>query len=296
MKRKVIRITIMLKGEKQEVFTTEGQNTLSSTGLSVSCNLTFGNGAITPTAQITVYGLTLDKMLKLMRVQWNTMQALLNTVRIEVGNDGEELQLAYEGNITQATIDANAAPNIPLIITSQMAAYEKSKFSGAVTTKGGPVHLSDIAMFIAFDMGYKFTNDGVERVVSDVVLEGSSVEKLQKLAIAYDFDLYIEQKTVAICKKGGARTLKIPVISPSTGMQGYPVFDIKGISFSCLYDPLVRFGGLIRIKDSLLGEIVNTDWRVYGYTAQLESNIQNGRWHINGNATWRDSTDVAVQK
>ena len=295
MKRKVIRITITLN-DQDEVFTAQGNNRISSTGLAVSTSLAYGNGAITPTAQITVYGLPMDKMLKLMRVQWNTMQALLNTVRIEVGNEGENLSIAYEGNITQATIDANAAPNIPLIITSQMAMVEKSKVAPPYTVgKDVSIDVADVVEALCIVMGYEFTNDGVEHIITDTTLEGSDLEKIQKLAIICDFDLYVDQKLISICKKGAARTVKIPVISPSTGLIGYPVPDIKGVAFSCMYDPMIKFGGIVTIQNSAI-TVCNADWRLYGFTAQLEANIPNGKWQIDAQATWRDSKYAAVQK
>ena len=295
MKRKVIRITITLNGQ-DEVFTAQGNNRISSTGLAVSTSLAYGNGAITPTAQITVYGLPMDKMLKLMRVQWNTMQALLNTVRIEVGNEGENLSIAYEGNITQATIDANAAPNIPLIITSQMAMVEKSKVAPPYTVgKDVSIDVADIVEALCIVMGYEFTNDGVSHMITSTMIEGSDLEKIQKLAIACDFDLYVDQKVIAICKKGTARTLEIPVLSPSTGLIGYPVPDIKGVAFSCVYNPKIKFGGVVTIQNSAI-TVCNADWRLYGFTAQLEANIPNGKWQIDAQATWRDSKAAAVQK
>lgn len=295
MKRKVIRITITLN-EQEEVFTAQGNNRISSTGLAVSTSLAYGNGAITPTAQITVYGLPMDKMLKLMRVQWNTMQALLNTVRIEVGNEGENLSIAYEGNITQATIDANAAPNIPLIITSQMAMVEKSKVAPPYTVdKDVSIDVADVVEALCIVMGYEFTNDGVSHMITSTMIEGSDLEKIQKLAIICDFDLYVDQKVIAICKKGTARTLEIPVLSPSTGLIGYPVPDIKGVAFSCMYDPMIKFGGIVTIARSAI-TVCNADWRLYGFTAQLEANIPNGKWQIDAQATWRDSKYAAVQR
>jgi hypothetical protein len=295
MKRKVIKLTLTLR-DGVEVFTAEGDNRLSTDGLAVSCNIAFGNGSITPTAQIVIHGLALSKMLKLMRVQWNTMQSLLNTVRIEVGEQGSPLIVAYEGNITQATIDANAAPDVPLVITSQMAVYENMKVAEPyITPKDQDIDVADIISELCQKMGYEYENNGVSKIVVNYTLEGSDLDKIKQLCIECDIDLYVENKLIAICPKGGARLIKIPVISPSSGLIGYPVPDIKGVSFSCLYDPSIRFGGIITIKDSII-DVCNADWRLYGYTAQLEANIPNGKWQINANATWRDSKDAAVQR
>lgn len=293
MKRKVIRVTLTLKDGK-EVFVS-GKNKLTSEELAVSCNFAYGNGAVTPTAQITIFGLPLEKMMKLMRLQWNTMDSLLNMVRIEAGNEGEDLQLVYDGNITQATIDMNQAPTPPLIITSQMAVYEKAKVMPPYTSpKGVSINIADLVSQLCAEIEYTFENNGVDNVGVDITLEGSNIEKIQKLANIFDFDLYVEQKSVTICKLGEPRLTKIPVISPSSGLIGYPVPDVKGVNFSCLYDPLVKFGGIVRIENSVLGDLVNRDWRIYGYTAQLEAYVQNGKWQIDAQATWRDSKDIAM--
>ena len=295
MNRKIIRVSIILNG-RQESFTADGFNKLTSTGFAVSCTLNYGNGAITPTASITIYGLPFEKMLKLMRVQWNTMDSLLNIVQIEVGDSLNNMAIVYRGNITQATIDANNAPDIPLIITSQMAMLEKAKVTEPYTSpKGQSMVIADIVRERAELIGYTFENNAVDIVGTDITLEGSELEKIQKLAHSFDFDLYVDDKLICICAKGVARTVKIPLITPRTGLIGYPVPDIKGVSFSCLYDPLVKFGGVVHIDQSVI-TVANGYWRLYGYSAQLESNIPNGKWQIDALATWRDSKDLAIAR
>lgn len=296
MKKKVIKITLTLQDGVQ-TFTAEGDNRLSSTGLAISTSITYGNGAISPTAQITVYGLPLATMIKLMRIQWNTMQAILNMVKIEVGEQGQPLKVAYEGNITFATINMDGAPNVALVITSQMAVVEKMRPTDPFTIpKGEEVDAADIVKFLAQDMQYEFENYGVTHILTDTTLNGSNIEKIEKLAQMCDFDLYIEQRLIVICKKGGDREVKIPVITSKTGLIGYPAPDQRGITFSCTYDPLVRFGGIVQIRESIIGDVVNQDWRVYGLVATLEANIPQGKWQMNVNATWRNSKDAAVQR
>lgn len=295
MKRKVQRITLTLQ-DGEESFDSENNNRISSTGLAISTTLNYGNGSISPTAQIVVYGLPIATMNKLFRVQWNTMKAILNTVKIEAGNQGEELSTIYEGNITFATIKMDGAPNCNLIITSQMAIADKLQYSEPYTLKKGEEkEAADIIKELATQSGYQFENYGATHVVTDLKLLGSNIEKISNLCQMCDFDLYIEQKLIVICKKDGERNLKIPIISPSTGLQGYPEPDQRGLNFNCAYDPSIRFGGIVRVKDSII-EIANTDWRIYGMVVTLESNIPQGKWGMAINATWRDSKDAAVQR
>ena len=295
MKKKIIRISLVINDENV-FFTAQGDNRLRSSGLAISTAITYGNGAISPTAQITVYGLPIETMNKLFRVQWNTMNSLLNTVKIEVGDEGDKLNTVYEGNITFATVNMDGAPNVSLVITSQMAIVEKLRYSEPYTLlKDESADVSDIVRFLCNEMGFQFENNGVTHILTDTKLLGSNMEKIEKLAQMCDFDLYIEQRSIIICKKGASRPLKIPVISPSTGLINYPSPDQRGITFSCAYDPMVRFGGVVRIKDSLIA-IANADWRIYGLVATLEANIPQGKWQMAANATWRDSKDAAVQR
>lgn len=295
MRKKIIRVTLTLQDENV-FFTAQGDNRLSSTGLAISTAITYGNGAISPTAQITIYGLPISTMNKLFRVQWNTMQSILNMVKIEVGEQGGQLSVAYEGNITFATTNMDASPTPSLVITSQMAVVEKMKATLPFTIpKDTPTDVADIIAFLAKDSGYQFENHGVTHILTDTSLNGSNIDKIEKLAQMCNFDLYIEQRLIVICPKGADRPLKIPILSPDSGLIGYPSLDQRGLSFNCEYNNLVRFGGVTRIKDSLI-TVANADWRVYGLVANLESNIPQGKWEMNVNATWRDSKDAAVQR
>lgn len=294
MNRKVIKLTITLADSK-ETFTTEvGQNQLSSQGLRVLCDIAFGFGAVMPTAQIRVYGLALERMTKLLRVQWNTMGALLNMVKIEAGEQGKELALAFEGNITFAYPDFNAGPDVPLVIESQAAILENLKPTKSTTFKG-ECEIADVVKSICDDMGYKFENNGFSAKHKDLTINGTGIDKIKQLSSAHNFDLYIETGLIAIAPKNGARNIQVPIIKPSTGLIGYPVPDIKGVSFKCLYDPLLRFGGALKIEDSII-DVCNGEWRVYGLRISIEANQPNGNWLCDVNATWRNSNDAAIAK
>ena len=142
-------------------------------------------------------------------------------------------------------------------------------------------------------MGYQLENNGVSEITKDLTLNGSSLDKLKTLEHDFEFDMYIESNLIAITPKGGSRNIKIPVITPTLGLIGYPIPDIRGVTFKCLYDPLLRFGGICKIKDSTI-EVCNGEWRIYGMYKSLESNQANGNWHCEIAATWRDSKDAAI--
>lgn len=296
LKRKVIKVTIKIN-DKEKTFTSENNsNKLSSDGLRVQTVIQYGAGNIAPTAQINIYGLSIETMTPLMRIQWNTMNAIKNTIRVEVGDEGDTvLSLAYEGNITFAKIDMSGAPTTCLQIESQMAVVEALTPRDSKTYAKG-LDGAEIIKEICDSMGYQLENNGASHILSEpTTLEGSYINRIQKICLACDFDLYTEQRYIAICPRGGARTLKIPIITPSTGLLGYPSPDIRGITFRCRYNKLVRFGGIVTIKDSLI-PTANGDWRTYGVKATLESNSAQARWEMEVSAVPRSSTDVAIAR
>lgn len=300
MKRKVIRLTLTLAGQdektgKYETFTSEGNyNQARATGLRVQANILYGYGAIMPTAQIRVYGLSMDKMMKLLRVRWNTMNTLLNRVKIEAGDEGEKLATVFEGNITFAYPDFANAPDVSLVIESITGILEHAKPARPSAYKG-QVDVADIVKDIVDDMGYQLENNGVSKIVENWTLTDTNVAKLRVLASGCGFDLYIDNGLVAITPKDGARNVQVPVIKPTSGMLGYPVPDLRGVSFKCLHDPLIRFGGIVKIRESLI-EVCNGDWRIYGLRKSLEANQPNGNWFCEVSATWKDSNDAAIAK
>ena len=301
MNRKVIRVTITLRGTdkegKPEVFTSEGDfNQLQSTGLRVLCNIINGNGTISPSANIQIYGLAMDKMAKLMRIQWNTMSAILNTILIEAGDEGSELTRVYEGNITFAKIDMSNVPNAFLNIESQAAIVHALKPVEPIPFVNDFDAAEMIRIIAENYMGYEFENNGASHIIADGgTYRKTYLSMIQEIAQAADFDLYIEQGKIAVCPRGGARNIRVPVISPKTGLIGYPVPDVRGVSFKALYDPLIKFGGVVKIQDSIIN-LCNGDWRIYGTTVTLEANQENGAWFIECNASRRDVKDVALAR
>ena len=296
LQNKVIKVTLKLNG-KDTVFSSETKaNKISSDGLHVQAVISYGAGNITPTAQINIYGLTIETMTPLMRIQWNTMQAVLNTIQVEVGDKSDTvLSLAYEGNITFAKIDTSNAPTMCLQIESQMSVVESLTPRQPNTyTKGqdGAVIIQQLAQ----SMGYQFSNNQASHILTDdLTMEGSYLNRIQLLATNCDFDLYAEQRSITICKRGYSRLVKIPVITPTTGLIGYPSPDIRGITFRCLYSPLVRFGGIVRIAESLI-PTCNGDWRTYGVRAILETNVSASRWEMEVSAVPRNVKDVAIAR
>ena len=291
MNKKVIRATITLVGD---TFDETGSNVLIYEGLRTSVVMRFGGGAIMPSAEVTAYGLSLSAMHKLMRIRWQDLNSMLNRIRIEAGEQGQPLTHVFEGNITFAYIDTSNAPEIALRISSMAGILESYKPTPQRSFPG-VTPVVEALESITTGMGYIFENSGVPDTITmqDVTLGSTDMNKIRRLCDDYGIFPYIEHGLIAITPIGGERAFRIPVLTPKTGLLGYPVPTQRGIEVRCLWDPMIRFGGVIRIADSIM-ETTNGDWRVFGVTTTLESEIPGGAWFMDIQATYRDPRYVAV--
>lgn len=292
LKEKRIKVTVLMAGAGKS-FDGKDNNTLVFDGLRTECRINYGNGSVMPSAQIRIYGLRLENMLSLLRVKWNTGEALQNLIQIEAG-DNEKMSVVYKGNITFASTDFTTAPNVSLLIESNTAIYHNLTPVPARSFEG-EVDVAQAIGMLAKDMGMMFENNGVTAKLQNPYLPDTALKKVQALAKHADCDLYIDNDTIAIAPKDAPRLINVPVIKPGTGLIGYPVPDLIGVNFSCLYDSALRFGGLVEIQDSLIAQC-NGRWRVYGMAISLESLAPSGKWEVFIKASSAESNVTHVSK
>ena len=290
IREKILRVSIRL-GQEKDVWDAKGSDTLVAEGLRTSCQINYGNGALMPNARIKIYGLKLDSMLKLLRVKWNTEQAMMNLVQVEAGEAGN-LSVVYTGNITFAYPEMGGAPDVCLVIESHTAVLWQLKPAEAVSNEG-ETDVAAVIESLCAKMGRKFENNGVNVKISNQYLGSTELDKIRQIASHAGVDVYIDNETIAIAPEGQPRAGEIPVVSPATGLIGYPVPDLQGVKLRCLYSQALRFGGLIEISGSLIA-VCNGRWRVFGLSLDLESQVPGGKWLADIKAANVEDTNAKV--
>lgn len=275
--RKRIRLTLKLNG-KNEVFNSDNQNKLSAVGLRISAEVSFGYGSPAPYARVRVYGLPQATMSKLITAKWQQVKTLRSLITIEAAEGEGDFAQVFSGGIFMALPEYSEAPNVSLVIEAISAVFE-SKLAAPAESYEGSHSVTEIISGICRRIGFSFEPNNVNAMVENPYLTGSDLEKIRWLCINNDLDLYLGNNSVAIAPKGAPRNIKIAVISPDTGLIGYPVITNIGATFKCLYDPSIQFGALVRVKGSEI-ELCNGDWRVYGLRAQLETEMDSARWFM----------------
>lgn len=275
--RKRIRLTLKLNG-KDEVFTSDNKNKLSAVGLRISAEVSFGYGSPAPYARVRVYGLPQETMNKLITAKFQQVKTLRTLITIEAAEGEGDFAQVFSGGIFMALPEYSEAPNVSLVIEAISAVFE-SKLPTPAESYEGSHSVAEIISGICKRIGFSFESNNVNAMVDNPYLTGSDLEKIRWLCVNNDLDLYLGNNSVAIAPKGAPRNIKIAVISPDTGLIGYPVITNIGATFKCLYDPSIQFGALVRVKGSQI-ELCNGEWRVYGLRAQLETEMDSARWFM----------------
>jgi hypothetical protein len=125
-------------------------------------------------------------------------------------------------------------------------------------------------------MGLAFENSGVTGKLSNPYFPGSARSQAQACARAAGISMIIDNGKLAIWPKNGSRNGAVPLISPQTGMIGYPSYTALGIMLKTLFNPSIGFGGKIKVQSELPAAC--GEWAVYSLDHDLEAMMPNGRW------------------
>lgn len=268
---KSLRITITLGAS---TFGDTGKNQVVIEGLRATADIEKTGMPSLGTATCRIYGLALDTMQQLTMLAWLGMSIVKNSILIEA-IDGAETSAAFEGQIINAWPDFQDAPDVFMHIEAQ-ACFFYQVSAPAPDSYKGTVAVSTIMEKLAADAGLTFENNGVTATLNNPYLPGDTVNKARAVARAAGIELFIDDKVLAICPRGTGRAGMRPLISPASGLIGYPQFDRIGVTFTCLYNPAIRFGGLVEV-DTIVTPAKGT-WAVTSLNHSLSCQMPGGPW------------------
>ena len=273
-KKKRLRVTFELPAGKFA----NGSNTLKIAGLRMSveikgCNNAGTGSSMSATAKI--YGLSQDVMnnLNLIAVHENARPNI--NISIEADNGDGVFAEVFSGQIFSAFSDYSGAPDVFLSVTCKAALAHQLKPTDPVTFKGAS-DVSVIMKTIADKMGLSFVDHGVTQQLNNFYAPSTALEQARKCARDANIALFIDGKTMAIAPHGKMRSESVPLISPSTGLIGYPSQTQATIVFKSLYNVGLVVGGGVKIESSLA--YCCGTFQVYSVTHNLECEMPNGAW------------------
>lgn len=277
--KKQLRFVITLGTGK---FGSSNNDTVTLQGFRAIAEIDKAGGMMMGTLKAKIYGVKQADMNSITTLQWKPQTWIPNTVEV-FAIDGTAETLIFAGNIVNAWADYQGMPDVFLHIQAQAAFFNALKAIPPRSFKG-PIDTPSVMAQIAADLGYTFENNGVTTQLTDLYLPNTGLEQAKDLARAAGCDLYLDDKVLAITPPNVPRKALIPVISPSSGLIGYPTFDGVGVNFQALFNPGVTFGGSIKLETDV--QQAAGEWIVTSVAHRLESEKPGGAWYstIRGNA------------
>lgn len=276
--KKQLRFVITLGTGK---FGSSNNDTITLQGFRAIADIDKAGGMMMGTLRAKIYGVKQSDMNSVTTLQWKAGLLIPNTVEV-FAIDGTAETLIFAGNIVNAWADYQNMPDVFLHIQAQAAFFNALKAIPPRSFKGG-VDVASVMAQIARDLGYTFENNGVTTQLVDVYLPNTGLEQAKDLARAAGCDLYLDDKILAITPPNVPRKVIVPLISPASGLVGYPTFDGVGVNFQTLFNPAVTFGGSIKLETDV--QQAAGEWIVSSVAHRLESEKPGGAWFssIRGN-------------
>lgn len=272
--KKQLRFVITLGTGK---FGSSNNDIITLQGFRATADIDKAGGMMMGTLRAKIYGVKQADMNSVTTLQWKPGTLIPNTVEV-YAIDGPAETPVFAGNIVNAWADYQSMPDVFLHIQAQSAFFNALKAIPPRSFKGG-VDVASVMAQIARDLGYTFENNGVTTRLVDVYLPNTGMEQAKDLARAAGCDLYLDDKILAITPPNVPRRVIIPLISPASGLVGYPTFDGVGVNFQTLFNPAITFGGSIKLETDV--QQAAGEWVVTSVGHRLESEKPGGAWFSN---------------
>lgn len=252
-----------------------GKNTVYLRGLRISAHILQPGAPDMGQLQAAIYGIPLSDMNKMTTMGRQYALREANSIKLYAYEEGGTPSIVFSGTIFEAWADMQAAPSVCFRVAAHAGG------AGAVkqvdpTTMSGSVKAADVMKQVCQKGGWQFENNGVDAVLNNPYLPGSAYRQAISVMKAARCLMTIDRDTLAIWKPGGSRQGSVPLISPQTGMVGYPRYRQVAVDVTTQFNPAIQFGGKIQIKSDLLPAC--GVWPVVYVEHELETEIVNGKW------------------
>ena len=254
-----------------------GNSYNSGPGLRASAEIQKFTGTTRGKGNFRIYGLPLSVMNQLTTVGANFTKRYNNKITVSAGDSEMGLSVVYIGDIMSAYVDAQGMPDVAFVVECQVG-VSASVMPATPISFAGQTQVATIAQKIAGLMGFQFQNSGVNTTLSNPYYWGSPRRMLLALAKHAGFEHTEDKNTVAIWPSDGSRSGGGAMISPQTGLIGFPMFDQASVIVRCYYNPNIDIGQTIQIQSSLTAACGS--WKVNEISYALDAVTKGGRWEM----------------
>lgn len=231
-------------------------------------------------AQLQIFGMTLEKMNKLSTYGRAFMTPNYNyQIIIEAGDRVNGMNRVFFGFIQQAWGDYQDMPNVPFHVLAYAGPSVQVDQGGQNwNSYEGPTDVAQMMENLAGKMGFQFENGGVNLKLMSPYHYGSPLRQAQLIREAADINMVLENGVLAIWPRNKPRSGEGPYISKETGMVAEPSFTDYGVMVRTEFTKPVKYGTNMTIKSII--EPANGPWSIKQVDYDLAAEMPNGPWFV----------------
>lgn len=261
----------------QPTFEGSDKNSVTLTGYRVSASIVKAGGiASQGQLQLRVYGMSLALMNQLSTLGKTPIYVGKNIISVSAG-DETGVSLVFQGTISQGITDLSGAPESCFSVSAFSLLYQAVQTIPATSFQGS-VDAALILQGLATQMGLSFENNGVSVILNNPYFYGSALSQVRDCIQAAGIEWNQgDNGILAIWPQGGSRGGAIPLISPATGLIGYPYPSGNGLlGLRCEFNPQINFGAKIQVESSIKPAV--GIWQICSLVHDIESETPGGAW------------------
>lgn len=197
------------------------------------------------------------------------------TVQVDAGDDENGMSTVFVGGIQQAWGDMRAMPDVPFHVVAMSGGSAAVMRTPATTFEGStdvPLMLEKLAQ----QSGLDFENSGVQAKIADPYFWGSAWKQMKEIIDASGIEGFIDNGTLAIWPRNGARSGDSLIVSPQTGMRDYPSFTEYGVQVRTEFRRAISYGANMTIQSDIKNACGT--WRIIRIDYDLQANTPRGSW------------------
>lgn len=274
---KKLRATIRLADDSTTVFTSTGDNTLIIDALRMSAHVS-ANARQATQMNLNIWGMREEDM-NALTAAWLDPQAIRNnTVTLEA-DSGDGYRLVFTGTIIEAQPDFRRVPDVPFQILAMISYFQQINVSAPLSFQGA-IDIDVLGRYFAEQLKMSYRNDNAKATLNDPYFPGTVFDQLRDCSRAANVDFYFQGDTLVFTPVLQPLT-DVPaiVLSPSSGLLGYPMYTRRGLVATAIYDPAFQCGSAIEIQDSRV-KGANGRWYPFSMEIDLTAALPGGNWTV----------------
>jgi hypothetical protein len=209
-----------------------------------------------------------------------------NRMTIMAGDENGK-SVCFSGGVLEAWADGRQPPDMMFHVSAASGLIDMAQTIPPTSYKGG-VDAALVLSGLAQQIGYSFENSGVTATLVNPYKPGSPKSQIESICrdIGCQFAVDEANMVLAVWPAGQSRDGQVVLLSPDSGLVGYPSFTQSGVQLTTAYNPSLEFGRKVRVESQF--EPANGQWMVAALAHRLDSNVPGGQWFTDIETSYLD--------